>query len=162
MIGSSLSKKKLCDCRPNLDREIKEGAQDYYISIQENIKFCEFKSVRIVDSIKKSKVIEDDLKFLKENPSVFYFQHPDSLKILLNNLKQNPKLDFIDHKIIEIKFMAADRLGECDETRMALIRYSQEAKTDFLVPEHFDVEGEFILRKGIWKRIERKYTTVEK
>jgi hypothetical protein len=45
---------------------------------------------------------------------------------------------------------------------MALIRYSQEAKTDFLVPEHFDVEGEFILRKGIWKRIEHKYTTVEK
>jgi hypothetical protein len=118
------------------------------LAIQEDPKSYENISIRILDSVRKSKVIAENLKLSSDYPSYGeLFGSPDSLKKILNNLKQNPRLDSIDHIIIDIEYKAKNRFGKL-ETRRAIFNYNVEPS---MSGEHYDVTEELILQKGLWK-----------
>lgn len=136
-----------CDC-DSFEKKIKNGAEEYLLAIQEEPKSYEKISIRILDSVKKSKVIEENLKFSSDYSSYGeLFGSPDSLKKILNNLKQNPRLDSIDHIIIDIKYKAKNRFGKL-ETRRAILNYNVEP---LISGEHYEVTEELIMQKGLWK-----------
>lgn len=136
-----------CGC-DNFEKRIKKGAEEYLLAIQEDPKSYENISIRILDSVRKSKVIEENLKFSSDYSSYGeVFGSTDSLKKILNNLKQNPKLDSIDHVIIDIEYKAKNRFGKL-ETRRAMFHYNVEP---LMSGEHYELTEELIFQKGLWK-----------
>ena len=98
----------------NEAQKIKDGAESFLKGKLKDPDSYQNISTSILDSVKKSKSLEERLEMLNIAPSSTDSTEIDSIKIVINNLKQNPKLDSLDYISIEIQYRAKNGFGALD------------------------------------------------
>jgi hypothetical protein len=91
----------------NEAQKIKDGAESFLKGKLKDPDSYQNISTSILDSVKKSKSLEDWLEYCDSTKI-------DSIKNVINKLKQNPKLDSLDYISIEIQYRAKNGFGALD------------------------------------------------